>query len=71
MKKNVRASATVELTVVLSNLGCWGDDCKLDQVHRQAADAALTRLEQAKYKVGLHHRIVGTPKVTVIVVEEE
>ncbi|QPN47330.1 hypothetical protein I5S86_10750 [Priestia aryabhattai] len=41
-----RTGAKVTLTVELTNLGSWGPDCTLDQVYRQAREAAVGRLNK-------------------------
>ncbi|KFK93583.1 MULTISPECIES: hypothetical protein [unclassified Serratia (in: enterobacteria)] len=61
--------ATVKLTVELSSLGCWGPDCQIDQVYRQAlreAEGKLRRLFE-----GQNIRIIGSAQVQAITTDVE
>ena len=63
-------SARVTLTIELSNLGSWGPDCLIDQVYRQAIEAARARVSRAFS--GAHTaRIIGTPIVQAITTDME
>ena len=61
----VRATARIQVTVELT-AGVWGQDCPMDQVYRQAKEDALSKI----HKEIPNARIVGTPRVTAVLVEE-
>lgn len=65
------ATARATVTVEVRDLGCWGEDTKMQQIHKQAADAALGKLRQVFSSEVYKFRIFGEPKVTVVLVEEE
>jgi hypothetical protein len=82
-KTKVRATARVQLTIEISGEGgVWGADCSIDQVHRQAREGAIGALHRVINRaarldaeqvpaVPINLRIVGEPKVTAVLVEEE
>lgn len=63
--------AKVTITVELSNLGSWGPDCMLDQVYRQAREAAVGRLNRAFKEDARHIRILGPVIVEAITTDIE
>lgn len=65
MSTTARATLTVEIYA----LGSWGKDCQLDQVYKQAAEAAIGRLENCKDLRNI--RIIGKPIITAVLVEED
>ena len=77
----VQASARVQITVEFAVGGSvWGDDCSIEQVHKQAHEGAVNILRQGLIIDGLtgttglgkvHADIVGEPKVTAILVERQ
>ena len=59
-------SAKVTVTLELSNLGSWGPNCTTGQVHDQASEAALGRLNRL-FKDHLDStKIIGQVKVEAI-----
>lgn len=63
-----KATARVQVTVEFQGCGgCWGQDCTVDQVYRQAASDALARVSRL---IGQEGRIVGEPKVIAVFAEE-
>jgi predicted Zn-dependent protease len=66
MKIGATARVRLEIEYVA---GSWGADCPLEQVYRQAARDAVEKLEAMAGKAGF--RVVGTPRVTAILVEKE
>jgi hypothetical protein len=59
------------VTIRIENLGAWGDECELSQVHKQAKETAIDTVRRAFHSTA--HRgmaIVGEPKVTTVIVEE-
>ncbi len=82
----VKASARIRVTLEITpSGGDWGQDCKLDQIYRQALELAMADLswllraakEGFKVKsdtVGIERRckavLIGKPKVLAVVVEE-
>lgn len=83
MNKKVRATARVQLTIEIDGEGgVWGAECSLDQVHKQAREGAIGALNRVVSRAGnpeaekqplarIAIRIIGEPKVTAILVEEE
>ena len=47
MANRVRAVAEVEVTLRIESGSSWGDDCSLNQVHKQAVEGALGKLRKA------------------------
>lgn len=80
MTKRIVARARVQVTVEMAVGDGWGADCSISQVQKQAADSALQALRTGliiDYLRAWHQRatqhatIVGEPKVTAILVDDE
>lgn len=68
--QKVQASARVTLTVEISVDDTWGNDCRVDQIQRQAAESALGILRRMKEPHRMSpFKIIGDPKVTMILVD--
>ncbi len=65
----ITATAKVQLTVSITELGCWGSDCGIDQLYRQAKKSAEQKLFAALKQSGII--IVGEPKVFGIITEDK
>lgn len=63
--------AKVTLTLELANLGSWGPDCLLDQVYRQAREAAVGRINRAFKDDNRNIRILGPVIVEAITTDIE
>lgn len=63
--------ATVTVTIELSGLGSWGPNCTLDQVYRQAEQAALGRIRKAFEGCTGGIRILGPVSVKAITTDTE
>ncbi len=59
-------SAKVTVTLELSNLGSWGPNCTTGQVHDQASEAALGRLNRLFKDHFDSTKIIGQVKVEAI-----
>ena len=72
-KPHARTStgAKVTLTVELTNLGSWGPDCTLDQVYRQAREAAVGRLNKVFKNHVASTRIIGPVIVEAVTTDLE
>jgi hypothetical protein len=72
-KPVVRTStgAKVTLTIELSGLGSWGPDCKLDQVYKQALEAAEGRINRAFKDDTKGIRLLGPVVVQAITTDVE
>jgi len=72
-KPHARTStcAKVTLTVELTNLGSWGPDCTLDQVYRQAREAAIGRLDKVFKDHIATTRILGPVIVKAVTTDLE
>lgn len=66
-KLTSRARVQVTIDVVVPDT--WGADCPMDQIWKQARESALGVLERGMPRALM--QIVGTPKVTAVLVEEE
>jgi len=66
-------TARVVVTLELTGLGTWGNDCPLGQVYEQAATAAVGRISKAVAEKGAltGARIIGQPVVTAVMSTEE
>lgn len=62
--------ARVTLTIEIDVSDVWGGDGKLDQVYRQAREAAVARLNRGLSIGALSSKIIGESTVTAILVEE-
>lgn len=78
-EKKIKATSRVTVTVEIDTGGSWGADCTVEQVQKQAADAAraalmrglvidLQTMSNSTQKTTA--RIVGEPKILAILVEE-
>lgn len=70
MSLGIGAHATVQMTIEISGLGNWGAGCTVDQVHRQAAEEAIGKLNRATQQTR-DFRIVGKPVVRVITIDRD
>ncbi len=64
-KVRTSTSAVVTLTIEISNVGSWGPDCQIDQVYRQAREAARMRISKA-FNGDRYIAIVGVPNIRCI-----
>lgn len=66
-------TARVVVTLELTGLGSWGNDCPLGQVYEQAANAAVGRIKRAMAEKGplTGARIIGQPVVTAVMSTED
>ncbi|MGX1127364.1 hypothetical protein [Pseudomonas sp. HLS-6 TE3448] len=64
-------SAKVTITLELSSLGSWGPDCTIDQVYRQAKEAAINRLNKVFKDHTASTRIVGRVIVEAVTTDLE
>lgn len=77
MAKKVSASAKVRMVVEVHGLGSWGEECQLAQIHKQAKEAAVSRLKRETKSdaeaavLGRSFTIIGEPEVIAIFTEEE
>jgi hypothetical protein len=63
----VGATAVVTITVQISDLGSWGPDCSVQQVHDQATRAAIGAIRNMDKDRRL--TIIGTPEIKTITTE--
>lgn len=63
------ATAIVRVEIELSGLGTWSSECSVDQIEKQAAQAALNRIERAKSAIP-GFKVVGSPEVTTVLVNK-
>ncbi len=72
-KPHARTStgAKVTITIEMMNLGSWGPDCTLDQVYRQAREAAIGRLNKVFKDYVATTRILGPVIVEAITTDLE
>ena len=70
--ENLTARARAVVTVEIPIGGTWGSECRLSQVHDQAADEARGAIRNALTSVHrpAGFRIVGDIVVTAVLVEE-
>lgn len=66
LTSNSRVRVTVTLEIPISDN--WGKDCTVEQIHKQAIDSALVKLNQI---VSHGARVVGDPLVTMILVDRK
>lgn len=64
----LRAHAKVTVTIEVPVGSTWGPDCNLKQVHAQAKEDALHAIQRWGAELGV--KIVSSPKVSAIIVEE-
>jgi hypothetical protein len=63
----VGATAVATITVRISDLGSWGPDCSVQQVHDQATRAAVGAIRNMDKERRL--TIIGTPEIKTITTE--
>lgn len=68
-KSRISAYAKAIVTVEVTDLGSWGPECTNEQVFKQAAEAAVGRIRNAKDLRNI--RVIGEPKIAMICAEEE
>lgn len=61
------ATAVATITVRISDLGSWGPDCSVQQVHDQATRAALGAIRNMDKDRRL--TVIGTPEIKTITTE--
>ncbi|MBC3411326.1 hypothetical protein HU720_08415 [Pseudomonas sp. SWRI51] len=66
-----QTGAKVTLTIELTSLGSWGPDCTLDQVYRQAREAAIGRLNKVFKDHVATTRILGPVIVEAVTTDPE
>lgn len=66
----VSAEAVVTMTIQVTKVGTWGAGCTVEQIHRQAMQVAMLRVQEL---LGNSNgcRIVGEPIVQSVSVEQE
>lgn len=62
--KTITASAEVTITLKLHDLGAWGEECTVNQILKQASEAAKTRAHKMLSPGTQGHLMVG--KITII-----
>lgn len=65
-----RARALIELTLEVDADGVWGEECTIGQMHSQASNETVAHVKNVLQGKGVRARIVGTPKVKMIVAED-
>lgn len=72
MKKQRTATAVVTLTLEIKVDGSWGDNCTIGQINDQASQEAIGFIRQNCQAKVVRDRlkIVGTPKVKSVMVED-
>ena len=68
------ASARVQVTLLVSDLGTWGEDCTVGQIRKQAVEAAHRKVAALIGASGNDLRSIkvsGVPTVTDIIFGEE
>ncbi len=77
-EKKVKATSRVQVTVEIDTGGSWGAECTVEQIQKQATDAARSALMKGLVldlqKMGSDTkttaRIMSEPKVIAVLVEE-
>jgi len=46
MSKRISASASVVVTLRIKSDSCWGPECSMDQIHKQAKEDVRNKLER-------------------------
>jgi hypothetical protein len=70
-RKPATATARVIVTLDIPANGCWGEECTLAQIQKQAKESVLGTLQIKLIQASTSFRLVGEPKVTVVLVQEE
>lgn len=72
-ERKIGAGARVIVTLEVLGCGSWGSTCTVEQVHKQAAEAAVGRVRQmieARKEIP-SIKIIGVPRVTGVFTEDE
>lgn len=59
------ATARVKVVLEVSVSDSWGEDCKVDQIRRQATESAMRIIGNLQTQLV---KIVGTPEVTAVLI---
>ena len=67
---DLRTTARVKITVEITQTGSWSRTCSVEQVHSQAAEAAIGYLQKLSEQERGKLRVVGKPAVTAVMATE-
>lgn len=65
----IQAKAKVQITVE-TDAECWGEDCSIGQLYKQASESGITNVRNA-LQSSMKVRIIGEPKVIGIITEQQ
>jgi hypothetical protein len=68
-EQRLKAHARVQLTVSIDLKDTWGNECTINQIQKQAKDGAISSMWKWVEETGV--TIVGEPKVTIVIIENE
>jgi hypothetical protein len=51
--------------------GNWGNDCTVGQIRKQAAEETLERINRYLKNMSRSVTVIGEPKVTVVMLDED
>lgn len=66
----MKASARIQVTLDVPISDVWGDGVDIAQIRQQAIASGLGRLNAILSEPPRNVRVVGEPKVTIVLVEE-
>lgn len=63
------ATAKVTVTLEITGLGCWEEDCPLSQIKEQATEGAIGKLSKLVQAYRDDFKIIGVPKCQAVLVD--
>lgn len=63
---DLTSTAVVKLTVEVSGLGNWSENCTAAQIRDQAMQGAISKLSKHLHSGSSGFKVVGEPVVTII-----
>jgi hypothetical protein len=63
-------TAEVRLTVIVHISDSWGGECRMDQVHQQAAEAAVHAVRRS-FRSQSELEVLGEPEVVATTIEQK
>lgn len=66
----VRATAKVTVTVEVTPQSTWHLNCSVEEIRKATTEEAISAVTRHLHSGGIKARVIGTPSVTVITIDE-
>ena len=71
MSDKVWAKAKATVVLELDIDAKWGEDCKMDQIYKQASDAVNLAVSQMVKGCSLRIKLIENPNITAVILPEK